>query len=672
MNVWNACPEDLPSHFLDRSGRLTWLALAGYSRLAADTLLDRGNQGRVQLVVGNAVRRLNLAVANDPSCREKCYEVLVEVAMNLEGMERRRAGFSDEETESTLEDIGQTLREWETNEIASSGSTAAKAVVDRMLLEMKKVLMGQSMVARMGEEIAKGLENENLLQSFIVVARRVIQENVYYRMVGSGMSKLGNDSATGLRWLRHLGAVQVSSNPVIAARAFEEMSGLWQDFKAVASAHPRWFEDPEGFADEITMYGTVTSLLPNVLDFRPIALLSDFHDGMVSLQLNPFKAASVEGSREDALKIYGILEEVLTRYDAFLTGNADFEGRGRPNVVFKVSSGDSAAIPITEDLDGMGLGTNNTVTYTVAQETRLTIAAFRGLAKALKMGIPVTQVYITNMEGRLEDHLREVEASRLLEASLGTEGDPASRVRALAEKLGAVDAVEKAVSMRDKTAVLCARKYLKSLTDDWFVGAIGQESPESLGQIESDIRMSGILVTRRVYQLAFRRESASRWVKYAQQEFGVPEEKARLAVGMVDLLPASKRRAEDTYLVLGGEQITNLTNTEFPDQQLKVWSKSQQEGFELPEYVNSVLAQPDPATLQRLLKIADFRKAYELTPELVAEFGRAGIEVPAEDGGIGPENWSSYGPAIKTMSEFKGAYSSFKDRLLEFTKAIPR
>jgi hypothetical protein len=393
---------------------------------------------------------------------------------------------------------------------------------------------------------------------------------------------------------------------------------------------------------------------------------------MVSLQLNPFKAASVEGSRKDALKIYGILEDVLTKYDAFLMGNTDFEGRGRPNVVFKVSSGDSAAIPTTENLDEMGLGTNNTVTYTVAQEIRLTLAALRGLARALKAGIPVTQVYITNMEGRLEDHLREVEASRLLEASLGAEGDQANRLRALADKLGAVDAVEKAVSLREKTAVLCARKYLKSLADDWFVGAIHQESPGSLEQMEREIRLSGVLVTRRVYQLAFSRESSSGWVKYVQQEFGASEERARLAVGMVDLLPASKRRAEDTYLVLGGEQITNLTNTDFPDQQLKVWLKSQQEGFELSEYANSVLAQPDPATLQRLLKIADFRKAYELTPELVAEFGRAGIEVPAEEGGIGPEDWSSYGPVIKTMSEFMGAYSSFKDRLLDFTKAIPR
>ena len=43
------------------------------------------------------------------------------------------------------------------------------------------------------------------------------------------------------------------------------------------------------FADEIALYGTVTSLLPNILDFRPIALLSNFKDGMVSIQLNPRK-----------------------------------------------------------------------------------------------------------------------------------------------------------------------------------------------------------------------------------------------------------------------------------------------------------------------------------------------------------------------------------------------
>jgi hypothetical protein len=186
--------------------------------------------------------------------------------------------------------------------------------------------------------------------------------------------------------------------------------------------------------------------------------------------------------------------------------------------------------------------------------------------------------------------------------------------------------------------------------------------------MENDIRMAGILVTRRVFQLAFRHESASKWVKYVQQEFGIPEADASVAVRMVDLLPASKRRAQDTYLVLGGKHITNLTNTEFPDQQLKVWLQSQQKGFRISDYENSILAQPDVATLKRLLKIADFRKAYELTPELVAELGRVGIEHSAEDGGIRPEDWSSYGPVVRTADEFREAYLNFKNKLLDFMK----
>jgi hypothetical protein len=669
VSVWNACPESPPSQTLDRSGRLTWLALAGYPRLAADTLLNRANQGRIEVVVGNAVRQLNLAFVKDPGCREKCYEVVLEAALNLVGMERRRAGFSDEETESALRVLTEALKDWEAYERTGG---EAKAAIQGMLLEMKSVLAGQSMVAKMGEEIEKSLDDENMLESFIAAARRTIEGNVYYRMVDGGLSKLGNDSATGLRWLRHLGAVQVSSNPVIAARAFEEMSGLWQEFKVVALAHPEWFKNPETFADEITMYGTVTSLLPNVLDFRPIALLSDFHEGMVSIQLNPFKAGSFEGSREDALKIYTILEAVLARYDSFLMGEADFEGRGRPNVVLKVSGGDAAAISITEDLNSMGLGTNNTLTYTVAQEVRLTISAFGGLSRALKMGIPVTRVYITNMEGRLEDHLRQIEASRLLEASLGTGREQEIRVRAIADKLGALNAVGSANAVREKVAILCAKKYLKSLTDGWFAEAVRQGSLEFLEQMERDIRMAGILVTRRVHQLVFGQEVASRWMKYIQQEFGVSEEEASVALSMVDLLPASKRRAQDTFLVLGGKQITNLTNTEFPDQQLKVWLQAQQDGFRISDYENSILVQPDVATLERLLNIADFRKAYELTPELVAALERAGIHVPAEDGGISPEDWSSYGPVIRTADEFKEAYVNFKNKLLGFLKEAQR
>ncbi|MEM3047184.1 MAG: hypothetical protein QW057_08900, partial [Candidatus Bathyarchaeia archaeon] len=179
----------------------------------------------------------------------------------------------------------------------------------------------------------------------------------------------------------------------------------------------------------------------------------------------------------------------------------------------------------------------------------------------------------------------------------------------------------------------------------------------------------GVFVTRRVFQVAFKPEHRPKWAKYLQEEFGLSEDEAREVVDKVDLLPSSKRRADDTYLVLGAKHVTNLTNTEFPDQQLKVWQQSRREGFNLAEYENSIAAEPDPGALERLLRIEDFRKAYELTPELSQTLNCVGIEVPQENGGLKPEEWSSYGPAAKTMQEFRGAYLAFRQKLIDSLKA---
>jgi hypothetical protein len=479
--------------------------------------------------------------------------------------------------------------------------------------------------------------------------------------VDGGLSKFGNDSATGLRWARHLGAVQVSSNPVIAARAYEEIAELWNGFAAVVAANPQWCRDPERFADEIARYGTVNSLLPNILDFRPIALLSDFKDGMVSIQLNPRKAMDIAGSTKDALTFYSILKEVLRTYDRQLTGSDQPEDKARPNIVFKVSTIGEEAVELTESLDKRGIGTNNTVTFTVSQEVTLTLSAMKGLASALKVGIPITTIYITNMEGRLEDHLRETQAEGLLLAAPNLSGELLS----IAQKIQASEDLRKADgSLEKQVHILCSKKFLKSLVDEWFLGVIGEEKRQQLERMENDIRMSGIYVTRRVFQLLFRAELKPVIVNYIAKEFDLSEEKAKLVVQSVDLLPASKRRAEDTYLVLADKQVSNLTNTEFPDHQLKVLQKSREPNFNLSDFENSIAENPDSEILERLLKIPDFRKAYRLTPGLVAQLSAVGIEVESETGGMEPGEWAAYGPVIKTMDEFNNAYTSFRSKLI--------
>jgi len=662
MDPWNVCPADPPPPNLDHSGRMAWLALGGYPRLTADTILSRDVQGKLGTVVGNAIRQLNLEFQGSRSARKDCYEALIETALNLEGMERKRAGISETDANAVLGEIVEALKGWEAQERREGDSLAIAEVVQSQILGMKKVLFGQGMVSKMGESIEGSIDAGSMGESFLTASKNEIQGNVYYKIVDQGLSKLGNDSATGLRWLRHLGAVQVSSNPVIAARAYEELPDLWQKFAPVIAAHPEWREDPSMAGDEIAMFATVNGLLPNLLDFRPIALLSDFEEGMVSIQLNPFKAGSKEESVGDALKIYSILKDILLLYDAHLMGTSDFEGRGRPNVVFKVASGNAVALETTEALDRLGIGTNNTVTYTVSQEISVARAAMRGLAGARLTGIPPTRVYVTNMEGRLEDHLREAQAAALLKQHLGEAGNAEQRTGEIADKLGLRGELESATTLDEKLALLCARKNLKTLTEEWFASLIPASA--NLAQMEQDIRWAGILVTRRVFGLAFGPRASRTWEKHLQATMGLSAEQAEDAVSKVDLLPASKRREDDTYQVLGGKATKNLTNTEFPDQQLKVWLQSRKHSFALSDFENSI-ARSEPEVLARLLKIEDFRKAYELTGKLSRELNELGIEAPQEDGGLEPGQWDKYGPVVKTMREFKGAYLAFRDKLVQ-------
>jgi len=662
MDAWNVCPTVPPPSNLDHSGRMVWLALGGYPRLAADTLLSPGVGGRLETVVKDAIRQLNLQFVDSPSARKGCYETLIETALNLTGLERKRALFSDGETEVVLRQLIETLRGWEAKERKEGGSPCVAEVVQSQILGMKKVLFGQGMVSKMGEAIEGSLDANNLAESFVLASRREIQGNVYYKIADEELSKLGNDSATGLRWLRHLGAVQVSSNPVIAARAYEELPELWEKFSSILISHAEWRDNSEKFGDEIAMFATVAALLPNLLDFRPIALLSDFREGMVSIQLNPYRAESKEGSLRDAQKIYSILKEILVLYDAHLWGDAAKVG-GRPNVVFKVASASAVAIEITEALDGLGIGTNNTVTFTVSQEIELAMAAMNGLAKAHRSGTPITRVYVTNMEGRLEDHLRETEAATLLKECLEGTSEPGALIKQLAMSLGVQEEVEKVGTIDEKVAMLCARRNLKTLSENWFADLIPKNYDVS--QMEKDIRWAGIFVTRRVYGLAFGPRAAENWSKHLQVKFGLSADQAREVVSKVDLLPASKRREADTYQVLGGKRTENLTNTEFPDQQLKVWNYSHTPGFKLSDFENTLAAPPDPGVLSRLRAIEDFRRAYELTERLSEDLSRIGIEVPAEKEGLGPEQWDSYGPVQKTMREFKGAYLGFKNKLVD-------
>lgn len=664
----------------------------GYPQLAADHLLHTEMVGALSETVGNVIRQLNLEFARseispeEPQeiqktkirARQRAYELLVEVALNIIGTEANRVGFSSEETELTFGEIMNALKTWEKNEVSTMAllkTTVANAVSERFIEDAKKVAKGESLVSSMASEIESSLDRSSPASSLVMASRRSIEGNVYFRMAKLGLCKFGNDYAIGLRWLRHLGFVQVSTNPVLAARAYEDDSNLWGEFAKTIKLHPEWHDQPEQFADEIAMEATMTALWPNLAIFRPIALLSKLHDGLVSYQLNPGVADSVELSLKDAIRIYSSASRFLAEYDSYLLwGYSRVPERARPNIVFKIAAQSPAAAQITTALNEMGIGTNNTVTYTVGQEAELIIAAMKGMAKARKMGISITQTYETNMGGRLESHLREIEAERILRQTLKSSSNKEAILTTLAERLHALKEFEKFHGIDDRIRILCSFQFLKSLINPSFVEAVTPQGSdekvrrqivETLTEMENAIGHSGTLIARKVYWIFFSSENRIKWLNHLRSQYGLAKNQAEDILSKIDLLPASKRKPEDTLLTLGRK---NVTNTEFPSQQLALSNASRQEGFNLMHYDNSMTHPANPSVLRSLSNVSDFRLAYGISPDLSKRLNAIGIECEPDVEGLLQNEWGAFGAVVKTMTEFNRAYSTFRDVAMAIVK----
>ncbi len=696
--VFESRPEKLTLPMpprVDHADHIVKTALIGHTKLAADHILHPSMRGKLVEVLSSAIRRLNLEfikariLPEDSEdvkrqkiiTRQRCYEVLIELALNLAGMESRWVGFSEEEVDEALKRIAFTLSDWEAIERNEVGAAiVAEAVVSKILEEMKLVRKGDSMLANMAREIEAKLDKNDITRSFVLIAKELIQSNIYYQFISRGMCKFGNDYALGLRWLRHLGFVQVSTNPVLAAIAYDDNPRLWEDFKEVVKQHPEWMKNPEAYADEIAMEATRTGLMENFLVFRPPFLLKKYADGMISYQLNPLKAEDAKASVEDAIKFYSRLEEDLKVYDAYLLwGYPETEERGRPNIVFKVAGSSPAAIEIAEKLNSMGMGTNITVVYTVSQEVILGMAEMRGMAKALKKGIPITRVYVTNMGGRLEDHLREVEAEGLLKEALEKVENKEELLRELAKGLGVLEDYEKMkdASLDEKVSFLCSKRVLgRKLTHPAFIEVLAKAGlhggnkeaiEKDLAYRDKVIGYSGIFVTQRVYKIFFSPENRPKWIEYLQKEYDLTREQAEDIINKIDVLPASKRKPIDTLLTLASK---NMTHTEFPNHQLNVLRTSQEKGFNILDYAESVMLEYDSEILEELMKRADFVKAYEVPPDLAEKLKEIGIKGDFGTRGLKVEEWPKYGPCVKTMKQFSEGYIRFRERCVEFVKKV--
>jgi len=670
-----------PPRSSDHAGHVVATALAGHTELAADHLLNREMKGQLDVVVGNVIRQLNLEFVKGAQVggaldeakvrsRQMAYEVLAEIAMNLYGIEGSVVGFSNEEVTEVLGHIASTLAMWEYIE-GREGSSICCYVVERYLGEMRKVFSGNGMVAKMGDEIRRKLQTV-LVSEYVKAAGSVLQDNIYYVMAKRKVCKFGNDYAIGLRWLRHLGYVQVSTNPVLAARAYDDDPELMERFvEETEERHARWIDDLNAYGDEVAMQATMVALWPNLAVFKPIASLTDYHDGMVSYQLNPNVASSLEGSMADALKIYSAAQDFLRQYDEYLLwGYSNADERGRPNIVFKIAGGYPAAVEITSSLNSLGIGTNNTVTYTVSQEATLIMAAMKGMAEAVKKGIIPTQIYETNMGGRLESHLREVEVEELVVEVLRDLGERRDiLLLGLAKGLSATNELEATEDFEERVRKVCSFRYLRSLVNETLIdilssakGISKEEVRASMTELEGDIGMAGTLVAQRAFWIFFSPENRSKWLVYLEKQHGLTPAEADMVIDRIDMLPASKRKPNDTYLTLASR---NMTNTEFPDHQYRVLEASRQKGFSLSKFENSIAREHDEEIAKRLLLLKDFRRAYELTPELGEKLKSVGIPDDHGRGGLSISEWPTFGSVAKTMTEFTNAYNAFKAKCIE-------
>ena len=331
-------------------------------------------------------------------------------------------------------------------------------VVAEFLADMKSVNLSDSLSGLLAERIESDLNQGSPGRSFLTLLKPQIRNGVYWKMIGEDYCKFGNDFARGLEYLRHYGFCQVSTNPVLAAKAFDEDGSLAEQLKGEVSKHDTWKQDPEAHADEIAMAATLIALWPNLSIFRPLAVHTDLKDYMVSFQLNPNVADQAEASVEDARNAYRLAADYLEGYDRLL-GLGDRSGRVNPNIVFKVAASHEAARKITTTLNSNAIGSNNTVVYTVAQEVQLILDAFEGKAHAAKAGGQVVRTYETNMGGRFVSHLREVEAEKIFlsAAARAGEGKASELLDALAADLDARDAASG--SFTDKARDVCNYKY---------------------------------------------------------------------------------------------------------------------------------------------------------------------------------------------------------------------
>lgn len=623
---------------------------AGQTLAVADRILISPQAGSLQ----SRVDELLDAIKNSGASGDLICKTLIQLGMNFVGRDAEIVGYGAGEIDASLDSVLDALDNLEGDH--------ATDVVNGFLADMKSVNLADSLSGLLAERIESNLDADNPARSFLELLKTNMRGGVYWQMIGEDVCKFGNDFARGLEYLRHYGFCQVSTNPVLAAKAFDEDPSLDDELKAEIARHDEWKTEPEKYADDIVMAATLIALWPNLSIFRPLAMYTGLKDYMVSFQLNPNIADQADASIEDARNAYRIADDYLKGYDKLL-GVSDITLD--PNIVFKVGGGHEAARKITTVLNSEGIGTNNTVVYTVAQEVQLVIDAFEGKARSAQAGKQVVRTYETNMGGRFVSHLREVEAEKLFGA---LSEDRASELLAeLASDLE-IDSPEGTVA--EQATEICSYANLKSLDHPVIlkVAEAAGQSSEAIVQLEADLKKAGTVIARRVHWIFYAPENRPKWITYLSDTYGLSEDQAQWILASMDVLPASKRVPDDTLHALG----ENMCHTEFPNHQRAVQLVSEAPDFDLDEIRGSIGHEYEPGVTQRLYELPDFQKGYDLTPSL-KDFLENEVQIDLsgwQTRGMEPGDWPEFGSVQKTTAEFKAAYDAFLVRCVELAKEV--
>ncbi len=623
---------------------------AGQTLAVADRILISPQAGSLQ----SRVDELLDAIENSGASGDLICKTLIQLGMNFVGRDAEIVGYGTEEIDTALDSVLDALD--------NLGGDHATGVVNSFLADMKSVNLSDSLSGLLAERIESNLDADNPARSFLELLKTNMRGGVYWQMIGENVCKFGNDFARGLEYLRHYGFCQVSTNPVLAAKAFDEDPSLDDELKAEISRHDEWKAHPEKYADDIVMAATLIALWPNLSIFRPLAMHTGLKDYMVSFQLNPNIADQADASIEDARNAYRIADDYLKGYDKLLgVGDITLD----PNIVFKVGGGHEAARKITTVLNSEGIGTNNTVVYTVAQEVQLVIDAFEGKARAAQAGKQVVRTYETNMGGRFVSHLREVEAEKLFGA---LSEDRASEL--LAELASDLEVDIPEGTLAEQVVEICSYAHLKSLDHPVIlkVAEAAGQSSEAIVQLEADLKKAGTVIARRVHWIFYAPENRPKWVAYLSDTYGLSEDQAQWILASMDVLPASKRVPDDTLHALGA----NMCHTEFPNHQRAVQLVSEAPDFDLAELRGSIGHEYEPGVTQRLYELPDFQKGYDLTPSL-KDFLENEVQIDLsgwQTRGMEPGDWPEFGSVQKTTTEFKAAYDAFLVRCVELAKEV--